>query len=145
MWPGYCLLLRPLLILRLVLWCSFSINISSRQWAFWNINCRYDARKSILEWSILLIDNSNRRLIGTAFFLLSFQSDSIVFLIWFIIFMLCLQWIYGICYSCNRYIRSFPNFCALYFYKNFQWSKGSLLYHTLHLLDLLMSIFHERE
>ncbi|KAL0375928.1 UNVERIFIED_CONTAM: Coatomer subunit delta [Sesamum calycinum] len=31
-----------------------------------------------------------------------------------------LQWIYGVCYPCSRYIPTFPNFRAIYFYEHFQ-------------------------
>lgn len=33
---------------------------------FHHLNYRYDPRKSVMEWSIVLIDNSNRRLIALA-------------------------------------------------------------------------------
>lgn len=82
---------------------------------------RYDSRNAILEWSILLIDNSNRRSAwAEPFFIWTqvFYANCILQCVCFLTsYWKTLQWIYGICCPSCRFISLFPDFSAFYCYK----------------------------
>lgn len=125
--------------------CTLSISCNLKCWlklAFIFIS-RYDSRNSVLEWSILLIDNSNRRLVNVVgFYFHLIVLHVLLILVAINELIVCaneLQWLNGICCASCWFIIFLPYFCAIFSYKYLQWSKGLLC--CLATIWMIQSVF----